>query len=105
MNPLRIGISSCLLGDEVRFDGGHKRDSFLAGTLAPYVEWVRVCPEVEVGMGVPRETLRLVKVNEDTRMITTLSGIDHTDRMRAYAVRRTAHISPASMPSRVDSNG
>jgi uncharacterized protein YbgA (DUF1722 family)/uncharacterized protein YbbK (DUF523 family) len=92
MKPLRIGISSCLLGDEVRFDGGHKRDPFLAGTLAPYVEWVRVCPEVEVGMGVPRETLRLMKVNGDTRMITTRSGIDYTDRMRAYAARRTAQL-------------
>ena len=92
MKPVRIGISSCLLGDEVRFDGGHKRDPFLAETLAPYVEWVRVCPEVEVGMGVPREPLRLVKVGDDTRMITTRTGIDHTDRMRAYAARRVREL-------------
>ncbi len=89
MKPLRIGISSCLLGDEVRFDGGHKRDSFLTDVLGPYVEWVRVCPEVEVGMGVPRETLRLVRIGADTRMMTTRTDIDHTDRMRAYAERRT----------------
>ena len=89
MKRPRIGISSCLLGDEVRFDGGHKRDAFLTETLAPFVEWVRVCPEVEVGMGVPRETLRLVRVNGDTRMITTRTGIDHTDAMRRYADRRT----------------
>lgn len=92
MKPLRIGISSCLLGDEVRFDGGHKRDAFLTGILAPYVDWVRVCPEVEVGMGVPRETLRLVQVGGDTRMITTRSGIDHTESMRAYAARRTKQL-------------
>jgi uncharacterized protein YbgA (DUF1722 family)/uncharacterized protein YbbK (DUF523 family) len=92
MTPLRIGISSCLLGDEVRFDGGHKRDPFLAGTLGPFVEWVRVCPEVEVGMGVPRETLRLVKVDGDTRMITTRTGMDHTDAMRAFARRRTREL-------------
>jgi uncharacterized protein YbgA (DUF1722 family)/uncharacterized protein YbbK (DUF523 family) len=92
MNRLRIGISSCLLGDEVRFDGGHKRDAFLTQVLAPYVEWVRVCPEVEVGMGVPRETLRLVQVGGDTRMITTRSGVDHTDAMRAYADRRTTAL-------------
>ena len=92
MKPLRIGISSCLLGDEVRFDGGHKRDPFLTGTLGPFVEWVRVCPEVEVGMGVPRETLRLVRVGGDTRMITTRTGIDHTDRMRAYAARRATEL-------------
>lgn len=89
MSPLRIGISSCLLGDEVRFDGGHKRNQFLTDVLAPYVEWVRVCPEVEVGMGVPRETLRLVKVDGDTRMMTTRTGVDYTDKMRAYAERRT----------------
>jgi len=92
MKPLRIGISSCLLGDEVRFDGGHKRDAFLTGTLAPFVEWVRVCPEVEVGMGVPRETLRLIKVDGDTRMITTRTAVDYTDRMRAYAARRTRQL-------------
>jgi uncharacterized protein YbgA (DUF1722 family)/uncharacterized protein YbbK (DUF523 family) len=85
----RIGISSCLLGDEVRFDGGHKRDTFLTQVLDPYVEWVRVCPEVEVGMGVPRETLRLVRVGGDTRMVTTRTGVDHTDSMRAWAERRT----------------
>ena len=59
--PIRIGISSCLLGQEVRFDGGHKRDQFLVDTLGQQVEWVPVCPEVEMGLGTPRETLRLVK--------------------------------------------
>jgi uncharacterized protein YbgA (DUF1722 family)/uncharacterized protein YbbK (DUF523 family) len=92
MTRLRIGISSCLLGDEVRFDGGHKRDAFLTDVLAPYVEWVRVCPEVEVGMGVPRETLRLVRVNGDTRMVTTRTGVDHTDAMRTYADRRARQL-------------
>ncbi len=58
---IRIGISSCLLGQEVRFDGGHKRDPFLTDTLGPQVEWVPVCPEVEMGLGTPRETLRLVR--------------------------------------------
>jgi uncharacterized protein YbgA (DUF1722 family)/uncharacterized protein YbbK (DUF523 family) len=97
MTRLRIGISSCLLGDEVRFDGGHKRDTFLTEILAPFVEWVRVCPEVEVGMGVPRESLRLVRVNGDTRMITTRTGIDHTDAMRQYAERRTRELASMSL--------
>jgi uncharacterized protein YbbK (DUF523 family) len=65
--PIRIGISACLLGEEVRFDGGHKRDPFLTDVLSPHVEWVRVCPEVEVGMGTPRETLRLVREGDGTR--------------------------------------
>jgi uncharacterized protein YbgA (DUF1722 family)/uncharacterized protein YbbK (DUF523 family) len=97
MTRLRIGISSCLLGDEVRFDGGHKRDAFLTQILAPFVEWVRVCPEVEVGMGVPRETLRLVRVGDDTRMITTRSGIDHTDSMRAWAIKRTKALADSEL--------
>ena len=73
----------------MRFDGGHKRDTFLTECSHSYVEWVRVCPEVEVGMGVPRETLRLVRVDDDTRMITTRTGVDHTDSMRAWAEKRT----------------
>jgi uncharacterized protein YbgA (DUF1722 family)/uncharacterized protein YbbK (DUF523 family) len=97
MTPLRIGISSCLLGDEVRFDGGHKRDAFLTDILAPFVEWVRVCPEVEVGMGVPRETVRLVRIGDDTRMITTGSQIDWSDRMRAYAARRTRALATMNL--------
>lgn len=97
MTRLRIGISSCLLGDEVRFDGGHKRDVFLTEVLAPFVEWVRVCPEVEIGLGIPRETLRLVKVAGDTRMITTRTGKDHTDTMRAYARRRTAELAESGL--------
>ena len=59
--PLRLGISRCLLGDEVRFDGGHKRDNFLTDVLGPYVVWVPVCPEVEAGLGTPREAMRLVR--------------------------------------------
>jgi uncharacterized protein YbbK (DUF523 family) len=92
MKRLRIGISSCLLGDEVRFDGGHKHDPLLTGTLGPLVEWVRVCPEVEVGMGVPREPLRLVRAGGDTRMIATRTGVDHTDSMRAFARRRATEL-------------
>jgi len=85
---LKIGISSCLLGEQVRFDGGHKRDQFLVDVLGKHVDWVRVCPEVEVGMGTPRETLRLVRAEGDVRMITTRSSVDHTDSMRAWARRR-----------------
>ena len=58
-NQPRVGISQCLLGDEVRYDGGHKRDVFLTDVLAPFVEWVPVCPEVEAGLGTPREAMHL----------------------------------------------
>jgi len=58
--PIKLGISTCLLGQNVRYDGGHKHDRFLTGTLGLFVTYVPVCPEVECGMGIPRESLRLV---------------------------------------------
>ena len=98
MRRLRIGISSCLLGDEVRFDGGHKRDAPLLAALEPYVEWVRVCPEVEMGMGVPREPVRLVSSGDGIRMIAVHTRVDHTAGMRAFAARRVETL--ASMDLR-----
>jgi uncharacterized protein YbgA (DUF1722 family)/uncharacterized protein YbbK (DUF523 family) len=89
----RLGISACLLGDQVRFDGGHKRDPFLTDILSPHVCWVRVCPEVEVGMGTPRETLRLERRDgRAIRMVTTRTGIDHTDAMSAWARIRLTEL-------------
>jgi len=75
---LRLGISRCLVGDEVRFDGGHKRDSFLTDVFGRYVEWVPVCPEVEAGLGTPREPMRLVGDPKRPRLMTITSGKDHT---------------------------
>jgi uncharacterized protein YbgA (DUF1722 family)/uncharacterized protein YbbK (DUF523 family) len=89
---IRLGISSCLLGQEVRFDGGHKRDHFLINVLGPHVEWVPVCPEVEMGLGTPRETLRLVQVAGTTRMITTRTSIDHTEGMSVWARGRLEEL-------------
>jgi uncharacterized protein YbbK (DUF523 family) len=85
---LRLGISSCLLGQPVRFDGGHKRDSFLVDTFGSLVEWVPVCPEVELGLGTPRESLRLVGKDDGVRMVNSKSGRDITDDMRAWARAR-----------------
>jgi uncharacterized protein YbgA (DUF1722 family)/uncharacterized protein YbbK (DUF523 family) len=86
--PLRLGVSSCLLGEEVRFDGGHKRDRFLTDVLGRYVEWVPVCPEMESGMGVPREAVRLAGDPTAPRMIGIRSGVDHTATMAGYAAAR-----------------
>jgi uncharacterized protein YbgA (DUF1722 family)/uncharacterized protein YbbK (DUF523 family) len=78
-----------LLGEHVRFDGGHKRDAFLVETFGRYVEWVPVCPEVEAGLGVPRESMHLQRIGgHGVRLITTKTGIDHTAAMRGYAARR-----------------
>jgi len=85
---IRIGISSCLLGQEVRFDGGHKRDRFITDLLGRFFEWVPVCPEVEVGMGTPRPALRLVRDGSAVRMVEIKSGVDHTQAMKKFAARR-----------------
>ncbi len=82
-SPLRLGISRCLLGDEVRFDGGHKQDHFLTDVLGRYVEWVPVCPEVEAGLGTPREAMRLVGNPHHPRLMTIKSKHDHTQAMEA----------------------
>lgn len=87
-DTLRIGISSCLLGQQVRFDGGHKRDGFLVDTFGSFVEWVPVCPEVELGLGTPREALRLVRRDDAVRMVQPKTGRDITDDMRAWARTR-----------------
>lgn len=86
--PLRLGVSSCLLGNKVRFDGGHKRDRFVTDLLGGFVEWVPVCPEVEVGMSTPRPALRLVKEGDDVRMVEIKSGHDHTLSMQRYSKKR-----------------
>ena len=85
---IRIGISACLLGEGVRFDGGHKKDEFLTQVLGPHVEYVPVCPEVEMGLGTPREPLRLVRQHGALRMITTRTGIDQTEGMNRWAAAR-----------------
>ena len=87
--PIRVGVSSCLLGEQVRFDGGHKRSDFLVETLGRFVEFVPVCPEMEIGLGVPRETLRLVRKGDAVRLVADKSGLDHTDKMNTFAQRRT----------------
>jgi uncharacterized protein YbbK (DUF523 family) len=90
--PLRLGIPACLLGGAVRFDGGHKRDFFLVKTLGRFVEWVGVCPELESGLGVPRESMRLVHMHREIRLVTGNTANDYTDTMGRYTVRRLEEI-------------
>src|SRR6202034_3239255 len=79
----RVGVSSCLLGEPVRFDGGHRRFRFLTDELAPHVDWVPYCPEIEIGLGAPRETLRLTV---DDRLVNRSGTADHTAAMAALAL-------------------
>jgi len=85
---IRLGISACLLGDEVRYDGGHKRNPYLTDVLGPQIEWVKVCPEVEIGMGTPREPIELVDENGRIRLLSVSTRADYTAAMTAYAAKR-----------------
>jgi uncharacterized protein YbgA (DUF1722 family)/uncharacterized protein YbbK (DUF523 family) len=91
-SEIRIGASACLLGSNVRYDGGHKKDAFVTGALARFVTLVAACPEVEVGMGTPRESVRLVRIGQDVRMIGHRSGTDHTEAMRRWAEGRVREL-------------
>lgn len=96
-DEIRIGISSCILGNEVRYNGGHKLDRFIRDTLGSYVSFVPVCPEVELGLGVPRETLRLARPGKrgarQLRLVAPKSGSDHTRDMLDYARTRCDELS------------
>jgi uncharacterized protein YbgA (DUF1722 family)/uncharacterized protein YbbK (DUF523 family) len=89
---IKIGISSCLLGEEVRYDGGHKLDHYFKDTLGQFVEWVSVCPEVEYGLPVPREAMRLVGDPSSPRLVTQKTGIDHTNGMIKWASKRLKEL-------------
>ena len=89
---IKIGVSSCLLGKEVRYNGGHSHDRYITGTLGQYFTFVGVCPEVEAGFGIPRETLRLVGDPESPRLLTSRSGKDCTDIMLNWAQKRVTEL-------------
>lgn len=98
-NRPRVGISRCLLGDEVRYDGTHKRDDAILRMFGGDVEWVSVCPEVEIGMGTPREPIRLVakhhgvaSLDARVRLVGVDSGEDWTERMHAWAHERVRQL-------------
>lgn len=95
----RVGISRCLIGDEVRHDGTHRLHMTLIRLIGPHVEWVPVCPEVEVGMGTPREPIHLVahargeeSAHTAVRLVGIASGNDWTERMRAWSRRKVGEL-------------
>jgi uncharacterized protein YbbK (DUF523 family) len=89
---IRLGISACLLGQAVRYDGGHKLDRFLIKALGEFVDYVPVCPEVECGMPVPREAMHLVGNSGSPRLITIETGVDKTDQMTRWAKKRVVEL-------------
>lgn len=89
---IRVGISSCLLGNRVRYDGDHRQDCYLTETLGRFMEFVPVCPETECGLGVPRETMQLVGAPQHPRLMTTATGIDHTGRLLSWAAKKVREL-------------
>ena len=85
MVKIKIGISSCLLGEKVRYDGSHKWDRYITDTLGQYFDWVSVCPEVEYGLPIPRESMHLVGDPDSPRLVTTRTGFDHTEGMLRWS--------------------
>jgi uncharacterized protein YbgA (DUF1722 family)/uncharacterized protein YbbK (DUF523 family) len=97
MTKPRLGVSACLLGQGVRFDGGHKRDAFVTDVLARHFTLVPVCPEMEAGLGVPRESMRLERSPAGIRLVAPRSGSDHTERLRGWAGARLDALETAGL--------
>src|SRR5512139_2920578 len=92
MEKIKLGISTCLLGENVRYDGGHKLDRFLTNTLGRYVVYIPICPEVECGFGIPREAMHLEGDPASPRLVTSCTKRDMTDRMVRWAIRRVREL-------------
>ena len=92
MEKIKIGISSCLLGENVRYDGGHKLDRYITDTLGQYFEWVPVCPEVAYGLPVPREAMHLLGDPDSPRLVTIRTGVDHTEGMLKWATEKLKEL-------------
>lgn len=91
-SPIKIGVSSCLLGEKVRYDGGHKHDRYITDTLGRFFRFVPVCPEVGCGLPVPREAMRLERGGESLRLVTNKTHVDHTDRMLGWCAKQVAEL-------------
>ena len=89
---VRVGISACLLGEEVRHDGGHKRAQFLIDAFGDTVEWIPVCPEVEAGFGTPREPVQLSRDGTATRLVAVTTRRDLTQPMNEFIRRRLPEL-------------
>ena len=92
MQRVRLGISACLMGQPVRYDGGHKRNDFLLDALGAFVDWVPVCPEMAIGLGSPRDPIRLVGSASAPRLVVERTGEDLTGPMERFATRRVREL-------------
>lgn len=94
---IKLGVSTCLLGERVRYDGGHKLDRYVRDVVGLYVEWMPVCPEVECGLSTPRESMRLVGDPDAPRLIAPRSGKDYTDQMVAWTQEKLDELATQNL--------
>ncbi len=92
-----MGVSSCLLGEKVRWNGDHKQDLFVKDLLGRFFEWVPTCPEVEIGMGIPRETVQLTGSPKSPRMVGSSTGTDWTAHMNRYSKKRSMELAKLNL--------
>lgn len=96
-NKIKLGISACLLGENVRYDGGHKRNRYITQTLGKRFTWVPVCPEVEAGLSIPREPIQLEGDRACPRLVVIGSGIDLTDVLNVWAAKKVKKLDKESL--------
>lgn len=94
---ITIGVSACLLGERVRYDGGHKQDHYISDTLGRFFKFLPICPEVECGMTIPREAMRLEGDPNNPRLMTRVSRIDKTEQMLAFCNRKVQELEHADL--------
>ncbi|MBI5074588.1 MAG: DUF523 domain-containing protein [Nitrospirae bacterium] len=104
-DKIRVGISACLLGERVRYDGGHKLNNYLKDILGEHIEWVTVCPEVEAGLPVPREAMRLIGDPASPRLVTIKTGVDLTDRLQLWSEKWLRELQTADLRGFVFKSG
>ncbi|MEG2074884.1 MAG: DUF523 and DUF1722 domain-containing protein [Victivallaceae bacterium] len=97
MSKIRLGVSSCLLGNKVRYDGQHQRNSFICDELAEFVEYLPVCPEVECGLPVPREAMHLTGESQHPRLVTIHSNRDITEQMQTFVKKRLEELAQENL--------
>ncbi len=105
MEKIRLGISRCLLGYNVRYDGGHRLDHYLTDTIGKYVDWIDICPEVDCGLPVPREAMRLVGDPKSPRLVTIKTNIDYTEKMLNWSKKILPKLSEQSLSGFIFKSG
>ena len=95
-SPIKVGISSCLVGQEVRFDGGHKQSKYCQQVLANHFDFEPICPEMAIGLGTPRRAIRLIKDEDIIRVVASDGSFDVTEKLNDFSQKTSATLSHLS---------